>query len=114
MKAKIDNKVTGIVVINENYNEHAVEAKITDGIHAGMYCIVEKKDLIKERKQKKYRMSDVEYHKGVSMFMGEYKTIWAATIGRIELASHCNTKKEAQEEARVEIDKLNVQESKRR
>lgn len=113
MKAKIDNRVTEVQIINEYYNEHAVEVKIAEGLHKGNFCIVEKKDLVKEKKQKKFKMSNVEYHKGVSMSFGEYKVIWAATIGEIELASHCNTKKEAREEARVEIDRLNTQDRKR-
>jgi len=109
MKAKVDNRVVLVQIVNENYNEHAVEAVIQEGSHKGIYTIIEKHDLLDEKQPKKlkYKMLDVEYHKGQKMFMGEYSVIWAATIGRIELTAGCKTKAEARREASEEIKRLN-------
>ena len=111
MKANIDNKALEVRIINPDYNEHAAEVEILEGPHKGAYAIVEKSDLQEEARPKKYKMSDVEYHKGNSMYMGEHSAAWSATVGfgvrRVELAAGCKTKAEARREASTEIKKLN-------
>lgn len=46
MKAKIDNKVLRVEMVDNNYNDHASEVRILDGTFAGRLCIVENTDLI--------------------------------------------------------------------
>jgi DNA-binding transcriptional regulator YhcF (GntR family) len=54
MKAKIDNKILNVRIINANYNEYAVECEILEGNFKGAYTIVENTDLIKEKKNFRY------------------------------------------------------------
>lgn len=47
----IDNKQVQCEIIDNNYNDHAKEVKILEGIHTGRFAIVENKDIkIKEFK----------------------------------------------------------------
>jgi len=49
MKAKIDNNILEVKVINSNYNDHAKEVEILEGIFKGVYAIVENHDFIIEQ-----------------------------------------------------------------
>lgn len=107
VKAKINNRIVDVEIINAEYNDHAVEVKSVDDNYAkDVPFIVEKHDIIKISAKNKYKMADVEYIKGTEMMMGVYRPIWAARIGQHILASHCRTKKEAMDEARVSIKDL--------
>ncbi|WP_252225345.1 MULTISPECIES: hypothetical protein [unclassified Clostridium] len=46
MKAKIDNKVLRVEMVDSNYNDHASEVRIIEGTFNGRLCIVENTDLI--------------------------------------------------------------------
>lgn len=46
MKAKIDNKILKVKVIDPNYNDHAKEVQILEGIHKGRLSIIENNDMI--------------------------------------------------------------------
>lgn len=49
MKARINNDVVEVKVIDSNYNEHASEVKILSGTFQGKCTIVENEDLIPEK-----------------------------------------------------------------
>lgn len=44
--ARIDNRLTEVIVKDKNYNEDSVEVMINDGQWKGVYAIVNKKDLV--------------------------------------------------------------------
>lgn len=50
MKAKIDNNIVTVKMVNANYNDHASEVQILEGTHKGNYTIVENTDIIEEVK----------------------------------------------------------------
>lgn len=63
MKAKINNQILRVQIINNNYNDHAVEVKILEGTFSGKCAIVEKADLITSKytlkaECKKYESED--------------------------------------------------------
>lgn len=55
MKAKIDNKIVEVKVINPKYNNDSVEVELLEGSFKGFNAVVLKKDLIKEVKEKKQK-----------------------------------------------------------
>jgi hypothetical protein len=46
MKAKINNQILRVQIMNDSYNDHAVEVKILEGTFKDKCTIVEKADLI--------------------------------------------------------------------
>jgi len=50
MKAKIDNKIVTVKMVNANYNDHACEVQIVNGQWKGNYTIVENADIIEKVK----------------------------------------------------------------
>ena len=66
MKAKIDNKIVEVEVINPKYNDESMEVKLLEGSFKGYNAIVLKRDLIKEKKQKRYcvQVEDFNYITG--------------------------------------------------
>lgn len=54
MKAKINNNILEVRIINSNYNDHAKEIEILEGTFKGVYAIVENNDFIIEQPTKKY------------------------------------------------------------
>ena len=50
MKAKIDNNIVTVKMVNANYNDHACEVQILEGTHKGNYTIVENTDIIEDVK----------------------------------------------------------------
>ncbi|OSA95764.1 UNVERIFIED_ORG: hypothetical protein B2H93_04900 [Clostridium botulinum] len=46
MKAKINNKVLRVEMVDNNYNNHASEVRVMEGTFKGRLCIVENTDLI--------------------------------------------------------------------
>jgi hypothetical protein len=45
-KANINNQIVTVKIIDTNYNNHAKEVIIMEGIHKGRYAIVENNDII--------------------------------------------------------------------
>lgn len=46
LKAKIDNNVVSVKIIDSNYNDYAKEVIIMEGTHKGRYAIVENDNII--------------------------------------------------------------------
>lgn len=109
MKAKIDNKVLGVKVINMNYNESSAEVVITEGNHKGCHAIVRHKDLIKDSipviSNLSFDQCDIDYRRTTNMFMGEYTYGWKAIFRGYLLASE-RTKAECKKIARGEFRRL--------
>lgn len=50
MKAKVNNKIVDVEIIDKNYNNESVEVELLSGTFKGCRTIVLKSDLVKEKK----------------------------------------------------------------
>jgi hypothetical protein len=112
MKAKIDNKVLEVEVINMDYNESSAEVVIKEGNHTGCYTIVRHKDLTKDsipvkaaKRKLGFDSCAIDYRKTTNMFMGVYTYGWKAICSGHLLASEA-TKAECKKVARKEFNRL--------
>jgi len=96
MKARIDNRIEEVEIIDANYNDYAVEVKTIGGKFDGVYAIVEKQDLIKEKKTKRFlvQMQDFNYDTKTYYYksFGYCETIEEARKLKSKAPSICNTR----------------------
>lgn len=59
----IAGQIVECEVINPNYNDHQVEAKINEGAFSGCYVVVNKADIVKEEKQNLKGSAKIEFGK---------------------------------------------------
>lgn len=66
IKAKVDNNVVAVKVIDPNYSDHAIEVQMEEGIFKGAYCIVKKEDIVKKKITNRYciQVNDFNYKTG--------------------------------------------------
>jgi hypothetical protein len=77
MKAKIDNKILKVRIINNNYNDHAKEVEILEGTFMGVYTIVKNKDFIEDKKEYRYYLqrTETEYTKCKTITLKKFETL---------------------------------------
>lgn len=98
MKALIDGKEIKVRVIDKNYDVDKVECLMLDGNFRGYGVIVDKKDLIEDKKP---TMKDVTFRKCEDWdILDGYRTFWRADIDGETISTMCKTKKECMDEVR--------------
>lgn len=95
IKAKINNKILSVKIVDNKYNNHAKEVVILEGAFQGKYTIVENSDFIRETKTNRYYVQQTDFINGVWKWVLYAKgETYKEAVNRIggSMYNHCGDK----------------------